>query len=163
MQVAHVGGAGAHTARRQRRMGQRGVARRAAGLPVARDRGPGAVQGLRHGGLHGIGFLRGLQQAGQRLGVVGGAFASGGDQRLGDGLDGGSVHGLRKVWAKPGIEALQELHAAMQARGASECQYVTLGTLSDNAQRFARAHQVKLVQPEAVVLLLRHWPATATP
>ncbi len=70
-----------------------------------------------------------------------------------------------KRWkaAKPGIEALQELHAAMQARGASECQYVTLGTLSDNAQRFARANQVKLVQPDALVLLLRHLPATTTP
>ena len=70
-----------------------------------------------------------------------------------------------KRWkaAKPGVDALQELHAAMQARGASECQYVTLGTLSDNAQRFARTHQVKLVQPQALVLLLRHWPATATP
>ena len=70
-----------------------------------------------------------------------------------------------KRWkaAKPGVEALQDLHAAMQARGASECQYVTLGTLSDNAQRFARTHQVKLVQPDALVLLLRHLPATATP
>ncbi len=70
-----------------------------------------------------------------------------------------------KRWkaAKPGVEALQALHAAMLAQGASECQYVTLGTLSDNAQRFARTHQVKLVQPEAVVLLLRHWPATTTP
>lgn len=70
-----------------------------------------------------------------------------------------------KRWkaAKPGVEALQELHAAMQTRGASECQYVTLGTLSDNAQRFARTHQVKLVQAPALVLLLRHLPAAPTP
>lgn len=70
-----------------------------------------------------------------------------------------------KRWkaAKPGVESLEALYAAMQARGASECHYVTLGTLSDNAQRYARTHNVMLVQSQALVLLLRNLPAAATP
>ncbi len=70
-----------------------------------------------------------------------------------------------KRWkaAKPGVESLQDLHAAMRERDASECQFVTLGALSDNALRYARAHNVKLVEPPALALLLRDLPATARP
>ncbi len=62
-----------------------------------------------------------------------------------------------KRWkaARVGEEMLQALHSAMAAQDASACQYVTLGEPSANALRFARQHNVQLVQADALALLLR--------
>jgi restriction system protein len=57
--------------------------------------------------------------------------------------------------AHVGAEALESLQAAAPAYGASQCQYVTLGQLSDNALGFAKKHGVQLVQADALTLLLR--------
>lgn len=57
--------------------------------------------------------------------------------------------------ARHGEEALAALHAQMRARDASECTYVALGQLSDNAQRFARANGIRVMQEEGLVQLLR--------
>ena len=57
--------------------------------------------------------------------------------------------------ARHGEEALAALHAQMRARDASECIYVALGELSDNAQRFARSKGVSVMQEEGLVQLLR--------
>jgi restriction system protein len=57
--------------------------------------------------------------------------------------------------ARHGEEALAALHAQMRARDASECTYVALGQLSDNAQRFARANGIQVMQEEGLVQLLR--------
>lgn len=57
--------------------------------------------------------------------------------------------------ATHGIEPLRELHAAMQARDASEGVYIfTQGQLSDNARIFARDHGITLLQADGVALLL---------
>jgi restriction system protein len=58
--------------------------------------------------------------------------------------------------ARHGEEALQALHAAMQARGAGSCLYVALGDLSAQAQGFAKTHQMQLMQGPALALLLKH-------
>lgn len=57
--------------------------------------------------------------------------------------------------ANHGVEALRELHAAMQARGAQAALYlVAQGGLSDNARLFARDHGITVVQGDALALLL---------
>jgi hypothetical protein len=43
----------------------------------------------------------------------------------------------------------------MRERDASECTYIALGQLSDNAQRFARANGVQVMQEEGLAQLLR--------
>jgi restriction system protein len=63
--------------------------------------------------------------------------------------------------ARHGEEALAALHAQMRARDASECTYIALGQLSDNAQRFARANGVQVMQEEGLVQLLRSMPLPA--
>jgi len=62
-----------------------------------------------------------------------------------------------KRWkaARHGEDNLQALQAAAQARDASGSLYVALGELSPNAQRFAKAHGVQLMQGPALVQLLR--------
>ena len=57
--------------------------------------------------------------------------------------------------ARHGEDALAALHTQMRARDASECIYVALGELSDNAQRFARSRGVSVMQEEGLVQLLR--------
>lgn len=57
--------------------------------------------------------------------------------------------------ARQGEEALAALRGAMQARDASECICIALGELSANAQRYARDHQVQLMQAAPLALLLR--------
>jgi restriction system protein len=60
--------------------------------------------------------------------------------------------------ARHGEEALAALHAQMRALDASGCTYIALGELSDNAQRFARAKGVQVMQEEGLVQLLRAMP-----
>ena len=70
---------------------------------------------------------------------------------------GGSPLVSARRWkaATHGIEPLRELHAAMQARGASGGIYVaTHGQLSDNARLFARDHGIAVLQGDAVAQLL---------
>lgn len=57
--------------------------------------------------------------------------------------------------ARHGEEALQALQAAVQARGASGCIYVALGSFSANAERYAKAHQIELMQGESLARLIR--------
>lgn len=65
-----------------------------------------------------------------------------------------------KRWkaARHGEEALAALHAQMRAQDASECTYIALGELSANAQRFAHAHGMQVMQEEGLVQLLRGMP-----
>ena len=53
-----------------------------------------------------------------------------------------------KRWkaAHIGVAALQDLHAAQQARHAQESLYVALGEFSEAAQKFANEHAIRLVQ-----------------
>ncbi len=60
--------------------------------------------------------------------------------------------------ARHGEELLQTLHGVAHARGARHCLYVTLGELSANAQAFAKNHEVQLMQPPALALLLKDCP-----
>lgn len=60
--------------------------------------------------------------------------------------------------ARCGEEGLIALHAQMRERDASECTYVALGELSANAQRFARTHNVQVMQQDGLVQLLRALP-----
>ena len=61
-----------------------------------------------------------------------------------------------KRWkaAHTGVEALQDLHAVKEARGAHECIYIAAGDITDNARAFAVKHGIKLVGgPELARLL----------
>ena len=62
-----------------------------------------------------------------------------------------------KRWkaASHGVEALRELDAARRFQEASEALYVTTGTVSDNAQRFAAANRISFVQGSELTALLR--------
>lgn len=59
-----------------------------------------------------------------------------------------------------GEEALTALHAAMRSREASGCMFITLGTLSDKAQQFAKQNAVELVQGVALAQLMRDLKVT---
>lgn len=63
--------------------------------------------------------------------------------------------------ARHGEEALAALHDQMRERDASECTYVALGELSANAQRFASTNNIKVLQEEGLVQLLRALPLSA--
>jgi restriction system protein len=61
-----------------------------------------------------------------------------------------------KRWkaVRTGVEPLQDLHAAKEARNAQECIYVATGELTDNARAFAVKHAIRLVGgPELARLL----------
>lgn len=57
--------------------------------------------------------------------------------------------------ARHGEEALAALHAQMRARDASECVYIALGELSPNAQAYAKANGVQVMQEEGLAQLLK--------
>ena len=77
--------------------------------------------------------------------------------------DGRTTLVAAKRWkaAKHGVEALQELHKAVQTHGASGCIYVALGDLSDNARRFAASHDVRLIQGADMAVLLKGMQVSA--
>jgi restriction system protein len=54
-----------------------------------------------------------------------------------------------------GVEPLRELHEATKARDASESIYVSLGMLSDNAARFAKASNIRVLQGAELAQILR--------
>ncbi|HWI82485.1 restriction endonuclease [Ramlibacter sp.] len=60
--------------------------------------------------------------------------------------------------ARHGEEGIAALHAQMRERDASGCTYIALGQLSANAQAFARAHGVQVMQAEGLAQLLRTLP-----
>jgi restriction system protein len=60
--------------------------------------------------------------------------------------------------ARHGEEALAALHAQMRAQDANDCTYIALGELSANAQRFARANGVQVMNEEGLTQLLRAMP-----
>jgi restriction system protein len=60
--------------------------------------------------------------------------------------------------ARHGEEALAALHAQMRAQDANDCTYIALGELSANAQRFARANCVQVMNEEGLTQLLRAMP-----
>jgi restriction system protein len=57
--------------------------------------------------------------------------------------------------ARHGQEALAALHAQMRSRDASDCSYIALGELSDNAEAFAKSHGVHVLQDAGLAQLLR--------
>ncbi|MDP2066430.1 MAG: restriction endonuclease [Burkholderiaceae bacterium] len=63
-----------------------------------------------------------------------------------------------KRWkaARLGEDSLEALHAAVRQRDASEAMVISLGDLSANAQRYAKAHHIEVVQGAALAQLLRN-------
>jgi restriction system protein len=61
-----------------------------------------------------------------------------------------------KRWkaATHGVESLRELVAAKEARQADQCTYISLGAVSDNAQRLATEQGVALVSGDALGVLI---------
>ena len=61
-----------------------------------------------------------------------------------------------KRWkaASNGIEPLRDLHAATEAREAQEGIYLTAGTVTDNARRFALGNRVRVLEGEQLAQLL---------
>lgn len=71
-----------------------------------------------------------------------------------------------KRWkvAKPGVEHLRELVAAVQAHDeARQAIYVTIGQLSSNAQQFATENGIRVLQGPALAQLLKGIVATTKP
>lgn len=62
-----------------------------------------------------------------------------------------------KRWkaASLGLEPLRELESAREAQEAHEALYVTIGSITDNAQRFARDHRISLMREFELTRLLR--------
>ena len=61
-----------------------------------------------------------------------------------------------KRWkaANHGVEALRELVAAQQTLAADQCSYISLGAVSEQAQRFARDNGITLVSGQALACLI---------
>ena len=71
-----------------------------------------------------------------------------------------------KRWkaAKPGVEHLRELVAAVQAHDeARQAIYVTIGELSSNAQQFAKDNNIRVLQGPALAQLLQGIAVTGKP
>ena len=71
-----------------------------------------------------------------------------------------------KRWkaAKPGVEQLRELAAAVQAHeDAREGVFVTIGELSTNAQEFAAANRIQILQGPVLAQLLKGIVVIAKP
>ena len=111
--------------------------------------GGGVAADYAHGG-GGIDRFRDIGCAVERLpagGAADMALAKGGQTTL--------VSARRWKAATHGVEPLRDLHAAMQARGATAGVYVvTLGQLSDNARIFARDHGIVVMQADALAQML---------
>ena len=97
-----IAGAGPHTRRWQRGVGERLAAPWAAGLPVARRAIAEPAERLRHPVLHCVRRVGIGQRVGQRRGVGGEAAAASLQQRLGDGLDAGFAHAASPVFSPAG-------------------------------------------------------------
>lgn len=54
-----------------------------------------------------------------------------------------------------GVEPLRDLVALRDAERADLCSFISLGTLSDSARRFAIANQIELIAPAALAQLMR--------
>ena len=65
-----------------------------------------------------------------------------------------------KRWkaANQGVDAVRDLLAAKDALGAQQCIYISLGPVTDTAQRFAAAHQVTLLSGNALGRFLMEKP-----
>ena len=69
------------------------------------------------------------------------------------------VAGKRWKAANHGVEPLRALHASRQARDASQCVYISLGDVGDNARRFATENKVELLHGAALAQLVGDQPA----
>lgn len=100
-------------------------------------------------------FRAALEQAFARAGFTVSRLDHGADLLLT--RDGRSTLVAAQRWkaARHGEEALQALLATAQERGASGRIYVALGSFSANAERFARLHQIELMQGDALARLIR--------
>jgi len=61
-----------------------------------------------------------------------------------------------KRWkvARTGVEPLRAAHAALEAREAHECLYVTVGEVTDVARKYAADHRIRLVEAGELARLL---------
>lgn len=57
--------------------------------------------------------------------------------------------------ARTGIEPLRELDAARDRREVSDAVYVTLGEVSEQAERFAQSRRIRIVRPADLAVMLR--------
>ncbi len=62
-----------------------------------------------------------------------------------------------KRWkaASTGVEPLRDLHAAKEARDAQEGIYVAVGSITDNARRFATGNRIRIVGGAELAQMLR--------
>ena len=106
-------------------------------------------------------FSQALQEAFERDGCTVERIEGAADLAVSKSARTALVAARRWKAARHGEEGLAALHAQMRGRDASECTYIALGELSQNAQRFARAHGVKVLQEDGLVQLLRALPLAA--
>lgn len=68
-----------------------------------------------------------------------------------------------KRWkaSRVGVQALRELNAARQARGAHEGIYVTTGEVSEQATAYANANQIRFISERELARLLPRLPKNA--
>jgi restriction system protein len=65
--------------------------------------------------------------------------------------------------ARTGIEPLRELHAARERREVNDAVYVAIGELSEQAERFALAHRIRIVRPIDLAVILKGSLRTGRP
>ena len=97
------------------------------------------------------------QQAGYRVERLDGTKGASGaaDLRLTEKGQVTLVSARRWKAASHGVEPLRQLHAAMQAQGADAALYIAAqGSLTEQAQTFAREHGVTLLGASALAQLL---------
>lgn len=65
-----------------------------------------------------------------------------------------------KRWktARVGVEPLRELLAARERHGAMECLFVATGDITENAEKFAMANRIQLVDGTQLAMLLPRLP-----
>lgn len=67
----------------------------------------------------------------------------------------GVVAARRWKSARTGIEPLRELQEARERRGVPDAVYVTIGELSEQAERFAQTRRIRVVRPIDLAVMLK--------
>ena len=100
-------------------------------------------------------FANALEHAWQRAGYHVERVEGAADLRLTEKGQVTLVSARRWKAASHGVEPLRQLHAAMQAQGADAGIYIAAqGTITEQAQTFARDHHLTLLPASALVQLL---------
>jgi len=100
-------------------------------------------------------FSQLMRQAFERDGYAVSPCTGAADFRLIKGGRSALVSCKRWKAASHGVEPLRDLDAARDAQEANDALYVAAGDVTENAQRFAEKHRIKLIQGPELTRMLR--------